>query len=185
MKAKLVALMAIAASAAFGGALDTAWIKGTTDKDPLTYKPGEEMVFKLEPQALSGEIPAGYFLEWTRSGDDGIREGGKIPFTAEPFVYKTKIDKPGFVRIQACVVAADGKRFCKRYLGDTTTPEGKAAMNRFERTNKAVFCDGGAGADTETVRTEPAPTRAHVVSVPPPAPTSPKVVSPDGQGESV
>ena len=33
-----------AAVAAFGGVLDNAWIKGTTDKDPITYKPGEKMV---------------------------------------------------------------------------------------------------------------------------------------------
>ena len=147
-----------AAVAAFGGVLDNAWIKGTTDKDPITYKPGEKMVFTLAVQGLDGELPDGeYFLQWTRSGDDGIRETGKEPLTAKPFTYETKIDKPGFVRIQANVVDKDGKRYVKQYTGDTTTPEGKAAMNRFERTNRAVFFDGGAGADIEALRTEPEP----------------------------
>ena len=147
-----------AAVAAFGGVLDNAWIKGTTDKDPITYKPGEKMVFTLAVQGLDGELPEGaYFLQWTRSGDDGIRENGKEPLTTAPFVYETRIDKPGFVRIQANVVDKDGKHYVKKFTGDATTPEGKAAMNRFERQDKAVFFDGGAGADIETLRTEPEP----------------------------
>ena len=158
MKMTALAISLLATSMAFGGVLDNAWIKGVTDKDPIAYKPGEKMTFTLVAQGLDGDLPAGeYFLEWTRSGDDGIRENGKEPLTAKPFVYETKIDKPGFVRIQANVVDKDGKRYVKQYTGDTTTPEGKAAMNRFERTNRAVFFDGGAGADIETLRTEPEP----------------------------
>ena len=158
MKARLVALTVVAASAAFGGVLDNAWIQGTTDKDPITYKPGEKMTFTLTPQDLDGAVPAGeYFLQWTRSGDDGVRENGKEPFTGKPFVYSTKIDKAGFVRLQANVVDKNGKKYVKKFTGDATTPEGKAAMNRFERQNKAVFFDGGAGADIETLRNEPEP----------------------------
>ena len=158
MKMTAFAVSLFAVSAAFGGVLDNAWIKGTTDKDPITYKPGEKMVFTLMLQNLDGAVPDGeYFLQWTRSGDDGIRESGKEPLTGKPFVYSTKIDKPGFVRIQANVVDKEGKRYVKKFTGDATTPEGKAAMNRFERQNKAVFFDGGAGADIESLRTEPEP----------------------------
>ncbi|MBQ0032090.1 MAG: acetylxylan esterase [bacterium] len=157
-RVRILAGCVFATAVAFGGVLDNAWIKGTTDKDPISYKPGEKMTFTLSAQGLDGELPAGeYFLEWTRSGDDGIRENGKEPLTAKPFVYETKIDKPGFVRLQANVVDKDGKRYVKKFTGDATTPEGKAAMNRFERQNKAVFFDGGAGADIETLRTEPEP----------------------------
>ena len=127
MKAKLMVMTAVAAMAAmaFGGALDSAWIKGTTDKDPITYRPGEKMTFTLTPQGLDGALPEGeYFLQWTRSGDDGVRENGKEPFTGKPFVYATKIDKPGFVRIQAYVVDKNGARYVKKFTGDATTPEG-------------------------------------------------------------
>ena len=152
------AFAVLAAGMAFGGALDNAWIKGTTDKDPITYKPGEKMVFTLSFEGVEGAIPEGeYFLDWKRSGDDGLVDDGKIPVTGKPFIYETKIDKPGFVRIQANVVDKDGKRYVKKFTGDATTPEGKAAMNRFERQNKAIFFDGGAGADIETLRTEPEP----------------------------
>ena len=53
-----------AAVAAFGGVLDNAWIKGTTDKDPITYKPGEKMTFTLAVQRLGGELPAGEYLSF-------------------------------------------------------------------------------------------------------------------------
>ena len=146
------------AGVAFGGVFDEAWIKGTTDKDPISYKPGEKMVFTLSVQGLNGEMPIGeYFLQWTRSGDDGVRKDGKEPLTTAPFVYETKIDKPGFVRLQAFVVDKDGKRYEKKFTGDATTPEGKEAMNRFERQGKVVFFDGGAGAAIEKLRTEPEP----------------------------
>ena len=155
MKTELIAALALSASAAFGGVLDSAWIQGTTDKSPLFYKPGEKMVFTLTPKGLDGAVPAGeYFLDWSRTGDDGIVDGGKVPFTGAPFVYETKIDRPGFVRIRANVVDEKGNRVKKAYLGDTND---KAAMNRFERSNRSVFFDGGAGADIDTLRTEPEP----------------------------
>ena len=47
------------ASLLFAGPLDKAWMKGTTDKDPLSYKPGEEMVFTVAPQNIRGDIPEG------------------------------------------------------------------------------------------------------------------------------
>ncbi len=148
----------LAAFAAFGGVLDKAWIKGTTDKNPLGYKPGEPMVFTLTLQDLDGELPVGeYLLDWSRTGDDGIVEDGKVPLTKEPFVYTTKLDKPGFVRIKATVVGKNGKKYVKQFTGDTSTPEGRAAMNRFERANKSVFFDGGAGADIDALQSHPEP----------------------------
>ena len=158
MKTKLLVLSVLAAGAAFGGVLDKAWIMGKTDKNPLFYKPGEEIVFTLTPQDIEGELPAGeYFLAWERSGEDGIRESGKVPFTKEPFTYRTKTDKPGFVRLYAAVVDKGGRRYRKVFTGDATTPEGKRAMNDFERQKKEVFFDGGAGVEIDTLRTQPEP----------------------------
>ena len=158
MKKTMVAFSALAAFAAFGGVLDNAWIRGTTDKNPLFYKPGEKIVFTLTPQQVEGDLPDGkYFLQWKRSGDDGLQETGAIPFTKAPFVYETKIDKPGFVRLEAYVVDAKGSRYAKKFTGDATTPEGKAAMNRFERQKKSVFFDGGAGVEIDNLTTYPEP----------------------------
>ena len=158
---KHIALTVLAACAALASfahaeALDKAWLKGTTDKAPISYKPGETMVFTIEPQGVRGEIPAGaYFLKWERSGDDGVSEKGSEPFTGKPFVYKTRIAKPGFVRLYAEVVDASGRPFMRRprrFPGDPNTPEGRRALKRLRREKKKVFFDGGAGADIDTLR---------------------------------
>ena len=152
-----LAMFAMAISAG-AGVLDNAWIKGVTDKNPLFYKPGEEMVFTLTPMGISGELPNGeYKLWWRRSDDYGNFENGTVPFTKEPFVYKTKLDKPGFVRLEAYVVDKDGNRYVKKFSGDATTPEGKKAMNAFERGKKNVFFDGGAGVEIDSLKTHEEP----------------------------
>ena len=146
------------AAVAFAGPLDNAWIRGTTDRDPLTYRSGEEMVLTLTPMGVEGEIPSGeYFLDWKRTDDFGCVEEGRVAFTSEPFVCRVRLDKPGFFRLQAYVVDKSGKRYQKRFTGDATTPEGKRAMNAFERTRKEVFFDGGAGVEPERLATRPEP----------------------------
>ena len=161
MKSRFGMSMAFAAAAfasvsslAHAGALDKAWLKGTTDKAPIYYKPGETMVFTVEPQGIDGELPAGeYFLKWERTGDDGVTDKGQETFTGkQPFVYKTSIATPGFVRLYAEVVDAKGKPYTKKFTGDATTPEGKIAMNKFEKSKKSVFFDGGAVADIDTLK---------------------------------
>ena len=157
VRTRIACLAALFAAPLFAGVLDKAWIKGSTDKNPLSYKPGEEMVFTLEPMGIEGEVPAGeYLLAWKRSDDYGKVESGEVPFTGLPFVYKTSLDRPGFVRLEAYVVSADKRqRFVKKFTGDATTPEGKKAMNNFERTKKNVFFDGGAGVDIDTLALAP------------------------------
>ena len=161
MKMKRRASFFLAAFAAFASLarpepLENAWLKGTTDKSPISYKPGETMVFTIEPQGINGDIPAGaYFLKWTRSGDDGVSENGREPFTGKPFVYKTSIAKPGFVRLYAMVVDAADKPFAKKlpkFTGDPTTREGKRALKKSRKMKKHLFFDGGAGADIDTLR---------------------------------
>lgn len=152
------AFLALGALPLVAGVLDDAWLKGTTNKDPLTYKPGEEIVFSIEPMGVAGEIPEGaYTIKWKRSDDYGNFESGEAPFTSAPFVYRTSLDKPGFVRLEAYVADGDGKRVKRRFTGDATTPEGRKAMNAFEKSKKDVFFDGGAGVDVDSLATAPEP----------------------------
>lgn len=82
---------------------------GTTDKDPLTYGPGEEMTFTVK-LLEDGAPVAGKQLRWTRRGDDGKEEKGEAVSSADqPLVIKTSIDVPGFVWIQVAVLGDDGK----------------------------------------------------------------------------
>ena len=147
------------ATSAFAGELDNGFLKGVTDKEKPFYAPGEEMTFTLRLEGIKAFPPGEWFVTWDRSGDDGKRDGGKVPASlTEPLVIKTSIDKPGFVRVRAQLVDAKGSVYRKSFTGDPNTPEGKEAMNRFERTDKRIFFDGGAGVQPEKIVPHPEPT---------------------------
>ena len=53
------AVLALNTTALFAGAFDNAWLKGATDKNPLSYKGGEEIVFTISAMDVAGEINEG------------------------------------------------------------------------------------------------------------------------------
>lgn len=83
-------------------------VTGVTDKDPLSYAPGEEMTFTITADLMGQQPTVPYFLAWSRTGDDGKSDRGKVEVSGEPLVIKTSIDKPGFVRIIARLVDRNG-----------------------------------------------------------------------------
>ena len=135
MKRISVAVLAFCAVLGLLGAgeLDSAVLHGETDKArAIDYKPGETMTFTLPLQGVKALPPDTYFIDWKRTGDDGITESGKVPASLTvPLVIRTKLDKPGFVRVLAMGVDRRGRPYRKSFRGDATTPEGKKAMNRF------------------------------------------------------
>ena len=149
--------VALAADDASG--LDSAVLHGETDKDrAIDYKPGETMTFTLRLQGVKSLREGEYFIDWKRTGDDGKVESGKVPASlSEPLVVRTSLNKPGFVRLTAMVVDKSGAVYQKRFRGDTTTPEGQKALNAFERMDKRVFFDGGAGVEPEKLQSVPEP----------------------------
>ena len=172
MKRLIAAFFAIgAAQFAFAaGELEDAVLHGETDKPrAIDYKPGEEMTFTLSLQRVKELPPDTYFISWERTGDDGITERGKVPASlTQPLVVKTKLDKPGFVRVHAFVVDGKGNAYRKSFHGDPSTPEGKRALNAFERRDKRVFFDGGAGVEPEKLQSVPEPeTDVSTLDVPP------------------
>lgn len=153
----VVAALSLIGSAR-SGVLDTVWLKGVTDKNPLTYKCGERIVFTVEPVGLECKLPEGeYYLKWRRSDDHGNVESGKEPFTGNPFVYHAMLEEPGFVRLSAYVVDKEEKRYVKKFVGDSLTPEGHRAMNEFEKSKKNVFFDGGAAVEPALLRCDSEP----------------------------
>ena len=158
MKKLMLVLSATAACGLFAGPFDKAVLHGDANKvRAIEYAPGEEMTFTLSLQGAEKVADGEYFVAWNRFGDDGQTTGGKVDVNKLPLVVKTKLDKPGFVRVRAVVVDKKDKVYRKQFVGDTTTPEGKAAMNRFERTDKRVFFDGGAGVQPEKLVSYPEP----------------------------
>ena len=156
---RMMMAMALAAYGAFAaGELDDAQLIGTTDKArAIDYACGEKMTFTLTLKNAK-EYPADtYFVSWKRTGDDGKTESGKLPLEKTPFVYTTSIDKPGFVRLTAYVTDAKGNAYKKTLHADPNTIEGRRALNRWERADKRVFFDGGAGAEPAKIQSVPEP----------------------------
>ena len=83
---------------------------GVTDKDPLSYAPGETMTFTVSVLE-DGQKVSGKNLAWTRRGDDGKTETGQAVSDAEqPLVIRTSLDVPGFVWIRVSVVPGEGEK---------------------------------------------------------------------------
>ena len=129
-KAGMALGLALAVSAACAA---DAWLRGTTAKDPLAYAPGEEMIFTLTLEDGAGE---GKEIAWERTGDDGKKAKGRGAATG-PVVVKTSLDRPGFVRIYAEVVAPGAELVGCR---SRNVPTG------------IVFFDGGAGVNVDAIR---------------------------------
>ncbi|MGN0847908.1 MAG: acetylxylan esterase [Kiritimatiellia bacterium] len=158
MRIRLFSAFALAAAAVFAGELDNGLLRGSTNKRAIDYKPGEEMVFTLKFDRIE-KLPAGeWFVRWERTGDDGKKFGERVPADlAKPIVIKTSLDSPGFVRVRAALEDGKGQVYRKKYTGDTTTPEGKRAQNAFERQDRRIFFDGGAGVQIGTLKSHPEP----------------------------
>jgi uncharacterized GH25 family protein len=79
-----------------------------TDKEPVSYQPGEAMTFKVQ-LVEDGKPLAGKTLKWVRTGDDGQTvKGEAVSSEAQPVEIATATDKPGFVRLEISVYQADG-----------------------------------------------------------------------------
>ena len=155
-------LLGVLAGSAFAacaaGPFDRAVLHGETDKArAIDYAPGEEMVFTLSLQGAEDFAAGAYSVRWTRTGDDGVTESGMVDAKNLPLVVRTKTDKPGFVRLKAELCGQDGELYRKSFTGDATTPEGKKAMNAFERSDRRVFFDGSAGVQPEKLASVPEP----------------------------
>lgn len=141
---KTVAILCAVATACCMAATKGPWIRGVTDKCPIDYKIGETMTFTLTLERADA-VPDGSVIGWTRTGDDGRRETGKVPAkNGQSFSIKTSIDRPGFVRIFALVRKADGSVWM---------PDGRPAKkDRAGSYPKSVFFDGSAGANVADIR---------------------------------
>ena len=138
----IAAAAAAVAAAAAAGPLDNALLHGDIDKPGLVdIAPGEKVTFSLTLQRVSGEIPQGvYSLKWRLRGDGLAPTNGVESITStNVFSIGASLDAPGFLHLSATVVDAEGKDVLRKFTGDATTPEGKEAMNRFERSDKRLF----------------------------------------------
>lgn len=120
----------------------------TTDKNPIAYKVGDEIVFRVIfdwGQEVPEDQKKPLFVQWSRSGDDGIAYNGMESIApGKDVIIKTKLDRPGFVRMTGRLLDVTGKGFVYFKHGEIRTP--------------LVF-DAGAGCNVDELlpaATEPA-----------------------------
>lgn len=110
----------------------------TTDKEAISYEPGERMIFTIQLRA-DGTPVADRKLLWTRRGDDAKTDKGEaISSATQPLTIETSCDRPGFVHIEVRAVDAEGKP-----LKDSR--------------NQEVTCSCGAGVEPEKLTGVPEP----------------------------
>lgn len=111
----------------------------STDREPVDYHVNQEMTFTiavdLDGQTLEGD----YFIDWKSSSDDGVTNHGRVRLSEQPVVVKASLKRPGFVRLQAELVNADGVALEQ---DDFKKPERKVKIGY----------EGGAGADVDQIR---------------------------------
>ncbi|MBQ7209034.1 MAG: acetylxylan esterase [Lentisphaeria bacterium] len=112
---------------------------GKTDKSPLSYRPGEEMVFTFTLDA--GEAKQGNWkLHYLRRGDDKKTLEGTAP-ADRPFVFKTSLDRPGFVNVEVILKDENGKVVFSEKLRPNGT-----------RLKRRVIFSAGAAVSPETLK---------------------------------
>ncbi|MBQ9501617.1 MAG: hypothetical protein IJU70_05630 [Lentisphaeria bacterium] len=82
-------------------------LTGKTNKSPLSHQPGEEMVFTFTLDT-GKDKPGNWKLHYLRRGDDNKTLKGTAP-ADRPFVFRTSLDRPGFVNVEVVLKDENGK----------------------------------------------------------------------------
>ena len=82
-------------------------ILGKTNKSPLSYRPGEEMIFIFSLDT-GADKPGNWKFHYLRRGDDNKVYSGEAPVD-KPLVVKTSLNKPGFVNVEVTIRDSKGK----------------------------------------------------------------------------
>jgi len=80
-----------------------------TDKPDAIYRCGEDIVISVQVMK-DGKPLVGEMIKYELHADGGINKEGSYTTTSEPFVYKTKLDKPGALWMCFALADKNGKR---------------------------------------------------------------------------
>lgn len=87
----------------------TVYFTGDSEKSPLSYRCGEEIVFHIS-LVEDGKPLKGVPIQWNLFGEDGKRDkGSAVADPAKPLTVRTSLSKPGFVYIEAKALDENGK----------------------------------------------------------------------------
>lgn len=105
-----------------------AFFDGVTDKDAVSYKVGDKIIFKLRAQTQDDVLDIPY-IKYSCTGDDGKKTEGTVKSADDGYFYiETSLDKCGFVRVIATALDED-----------------------FEEIKEIDIFEGGAGADIDKI----------------------------------
>ena len=116
-----------------------------TNKSPLSYQPGEEMVYTITLHT-GNDKPGNWTFSYIRQGDDNKKFSGSAP-ADKPLVIKTSLDKPGFVSINVHLRDAKNKAVYYQYVH---------ANGRTYKRNVSAFCGTAVQPEKLTDCGEPA-----------------------------
>lgn len=102
-----VALMVALPAVAFGWK-KTDCVICRTDRAVPNYAAGETMTFIVELRGFEGADRKTWKINWERTADDGRKEFGTAAADS-PFIYRTQLDRPGFVRLCGSLVDGAGR----------------------------------------------------------------------------
>ena len=144
---------------------ETVSLNWATDKEPVSYQPGEKMTFSVQ-LVEDGKPLAGKTLKWLRTGDDGqSAKGEAVSAAAQPAVITSSTDKPGFVRIEVSVFNADGSPL-KDDKGKALKFEGGAGVQPEKLESFAEPADFDAFWLRQKARLAAVPVKAELKEVP-------------------
>ncbi len=113
---------------------------GKTDRNPVEYAVGDTITFTLTADIGEQKPTVDYFINWSRTGDDGKTEKGKAKLADGAVTIKTSLDRPGFVRIYATLTDRNGRNM-KRNV-----------MQWGQERSINIFFDGGAAAAVSEIK---------------------------------
>ena len=126
---------------------ENAYFTGTTEKDALGYRPGEEITFRLK-LIHGGEAMECASFAYTMRDDYGNREDGKAP-GGSAFTYTVKPEKPGYIHLIVKACGEDGSP-----LPDCDVFEGGACAGFDEITQSGAVPEDFDGFWNRVIRQE-------------------------------
>lgn len=122
---KLYLIFIFVATSIFAFGAKQPYFIGTCDKDPLSYKIGEQMTFSVNLVDKDGNILEGQKLKWklTKDCSDEVKEG-EIISSKKPLVLSTKMFAPGYARLTVIPVDANGNRLKNMDIFDASACAG-------------------------------------------------------------
>ena len=162
MRTRCIAVIFAVLLSAATSAAGTFSLNWSTNKEPVSYLPGDQMTFKVQ-LVEDGKPVADKILKWHRTGDDQkTADGQAVSSATQPMEIVTSLDKPGFVHLDITVFNNDGSSV-KDANGTPLRFEGGAGVEPAKLEGYPEPADFDAFWKAQKARLDKVPLKAHLV----------------------